>query len=153
MKPLGSGSGNVTAIWMQSKTIVFDCLTLNFHDLIEVSANLCSSYYTFLPSKRAFHSKRRQKRGFSGTRLIESLITAEGVFRIATLLTYYFCKSGLFVGSDYYGFCQRSSEALNKVSVCQLFELGRPGVWLKRSWTLISFIFFEELTKTIYLLL
>ena len=64
MKPLGSGSGNVTAIWMQSKTIVFDCLTLNFHDLIEVSANLCSSYYTFLPSKRAFHSERRQKRVF-----------------------------------------------------------------------------------------
>ena len=43
----------------------------------------------------------------------------------------------------------RSSQALNKISVCELFELGRPGVRLKRSWTVISFIFFEELTKTI----
>ena len=45
----------------------------------------------------------------------------------------------------------RSSEALNKISVCQLFELGRPVVRLKRFWTVISFIFFEELAKTIIL--
>ena len=45
----------------------------------------------------------------------------------------------------------RSSEALNKISVCELFELGRPAVRLKRFWTVISFIFFEELTKTIIL--